>query len=397
MTIHDPYRDWLRQLLAAEIGHRQADQMIQAAVVGRGYPAMQAFGPREVVAVLQDMYAVLRSQMGDARADKWVEAATQELATFMQQVPAPQPAQDARPQAPEPVRAPVHWGRRAHDMPLLLARVHHETAQRSLDAIRVTPELSGLERAAEWDLQATQAELRRWEAEDRLSTLRSEHSRSEMAEQVRSARAQEHLLNLTVRELEEDLKGVRAPLLVDQPGQPIHPIKMQLSHNRLMLAQTRAFLEVFSPLADDHGADEPPIIPAFDASTRHLRLSVQLHPNVLRARHALNYAQWQAGEQVHGDPRVRDAEAQLLRAESEAQGFIQGTLDTARHHQQQLVQLQERAAELERKLAQFRASAAEPVSVARVQFDAQQVRGGIRLHSNRLQEALSMLDALGSE
>ena len=100
----------------------------------------------------------------------------------MQTVPAPvtqeQPAQ--------PVRAPAKWGRRAHDLPLLLARVHNETAQRSLDAIRVTPELSGLERAAEWDVQATHAELRRWEAEDRLSSMRAEHSQSETAEQVRN-------------------------------------------------------------------------------------------------------------------------------------------------------------------------------------------------------------------
>ncbi|ULH15910.1 hypothetical protein MF271_04580 [Deinococcus sp. KNUC1210] len=101
--------------------------------------------------------------------------------------------------------------------------MHFETAQRSLDAVRVTPELSGLERAAEWDIQAAQAELRRWEAEDRLSSLRAEHARAEMAEQVRSARAQEQLLDLTVRELEDDLKNVRAPLLGDVPGGSVHP------------------------------------------------------------------------------------------------------------------------------------------------------------------------------
>ncbi|ULH15909.1 hypothetical protein MF271_04575 [Deinococcus sp. KNUC1210] len=87
--MNDPVRDWLRQLLAAELGHRQGDQMLQAAIVGRGWPAMQPFGPREVVAVLQDMYAALRPRLGEARADKWVESATQAFAEFMQSGTAP--------------------------------------------------------------------------------------------------------------------------------------------------------------------------------------------------------------------------------------------------------------------------------------------------------------------
>ena len=388
--MNDPYRDWLRQALAAELGHRRAEQLIQGAVIGRKLPAMQPFGPREVVAVLQDMYLVLQDEMGVARADRWVETATQELSVFMQSVPA-----SSAPAAPvRPVRAPKHWGRRAHDVPVVLARVDHEAAQRSLDAIRVTPELRGLERAAAWDLQASVAELRRWEAEDRLSSLRAEHARSEMAEQVRSARAQEQLLDLTVRELEEDVKAVRAPV---RDGEPLHPLRTQLSHNRLMLTQTRAFLDVFAPLTDEHAADEPPEIPAFDLTARRLDISVQLHPNVLRARHALNYAGWQAGDQVYGNPQVREAEANLTRAEAEAQQFIQATLESARDHQTQLLQLQAQAAELDRREAQLMKAAADPLSLARVQFEAQQVRGGMRRHSNRLQEAIGLLDALGSE
>ncbi|GGQ92598.1 hypothetical protein [Deinococcus ruber] len=392
--MNDPVRDWLRQLLASELGHRQGDQMIQAAIVGRGWPAMQPFGPREVVAVLQDMYAALRPQLGEARADKWVESATQAFADFMQSGPATAPTPEGSTQ--EPVRPAVPWGRRAHDLPLLLARVHFETAQRSLDAVRVTPELSGLERAAGWDLQAAQAELRRWEAEDRLSNLRAEHARVEMAEQVRSARAQEQLLDLTVRELEDDLKTVRAPLLGDVPGGSIHPLRMQLSHNRLMLTQTRSFLEVFAPLVDEHGADAMPEIPAFDLSARLQAVNVQRHPNVLRARHALNYAEWQAGAQGQADPRMREAQAGLARAEAEAQQVVQDTLNTARQHYDLFRELQGRFTDLERRVNQLRQFAADPLTYARAQFEAQQVRGALRLHSHRLVEALGLLDALGS-
>ncbi|WP_425147370.1 hypothetical protein [Deinococcus sp.] len=391
--MNDPYRDWLRQLLAAEMGHRKADAMIQGAVVGRGWPAMQPFGPREVVAVLQDMYAALTDELGDARADKWIEAATQNLAVLMQTTPAPAEASGPSDRAPQPVRAQVQH-RRAHDLPLLLARVHHETAQRSLDAIRVTPELSGLERAAEWDLQATRAELRRWEAEESLANLRAEHARSEMAEQVRSARAQEKLLDLTVRELEGELKNIREPVYSGVPGQPIHPVRTQLSHNRLMLSQTRAFLEVFTPLADEAGADEPPQIPALDLESRRLSISVQQHPNVLRARHALNYAQWQAGEQVYGDPRVREAQEHLARAEAEAAHFIQETLGSAKSHHDQLGALLPRVGELEQQRRQL-GNAADARSQARADFEGQQLRAAIRLHSNRLQESLGLLEALG--
>ena len=117
----DPYRDWLRQTLTPEMGERRADQLVQAAVIRRNWPAMQRFGPREVVAVLQDMYGHMREDLGDARADKWLESATQSLSLFMQTAPAP-----VKPEPIEPVRAPVRWGRRAHDLPLLLARVHNE-------------------------------------------------------------------------------------------------------------------------------------------------------------------------------------------------------------------------------------------------------------------------------
>ncbi|WP_424949280.1 hypothetical protein [Deinococcus sp.] len=410
----DPYRDWLRQTLSPEMGLRRADQLVLSAVTRRGWPAMQPFGPREVVAVLQDVYASLREELGDARADKWIESATQSLSVFMQTAPAPAPTKTER---QEPVRAPVKWGRRAHDLPLLLARVHNETAQRSLDAIRVTPELNGLERAAEWDVQATHAELRRWEAEDRLSSMRAEHARAEMAEQVRSARAQERLLDLTVRELEGEARFSDAaarrgtqphsrvagdssgPLAEDGgtlrgPGTTA-PVQTQLAHNRLMLTQTRAFLEVFSPLADEQAADIAPLVPEIDLEAQRLSISVQLHPNVLRARHTLNYAEWQAGDSASTDPRVREAQQALAQVETEAAHLLQDTLNTARQHQMQFSQLRIRSQELERRVSQLSASGGDPLSLARVQFEAQQLRAAIRVHADRLLEALGLLDALG--
>lgn len=399
---HDPYRDWLRQTLSPEMGLRRADQIVQAAVTRRGWPAMQPFGPREVVAVLQDVYASLRDELGDARADKWIETATQSLSVFMQSAPAP-----VRPEVAEPVQAPVKWGRRALDLPLLLARVHSETAQRSLDAIRSTPELGGLARAAEWDVQATHAELRRWEAEDRLSSMRAEHARTEMAEQVRSARAQERLLDLTVRELEGEARfnehaqrrGTQpAGQIPSAPGDTspgIASLQTQLAHNRLMLDQTRAFLGVFAPLADEQVADVAPLVPEIDLEAQRLNISVQLHPNVLRARHTLNYAEWQAGASASTDPRVREAQQALAQVESEAAHLLQDTLNTARQHQTQFSQLRARSQELERRVAQLSGTGGDPLSLARVQFEAQQLRAAIRVHADRLLEALGLLDALG--
>ncbi len=391
----DPYRDWLRQTLTPEMGQQRADQLVQAAVTRRGWPAMQPFGPREVVAVLQDMYASLRTELGDARADKWLESATQSLSVFMQTAPAP-----VRTEAPVPVKPPIKWGRRAHDLPLLLARVHSETAQRSLDAIRVSPELSGLERAAEWDVQATHAELRRWEAEDRLSSMRGGHARAEMAEQVRSARAQERLLDLTVRELESEsafnqAAQKRGTQPRSGPAGERASVQAQLAHNRLMLTQTRAFLEVFAPLADEQAADTAPLVPEIDLEAQRLSISVQLHPNVLRARHTLNYAEWQAGPDASTDPRVREAQQALAQVEQEAAHLLQDTLNTARLHQMQFSQLRTRSAELERRVSQLSLAGGDPLSLARVQFEAQQLRAAIRVHADRLLEALGLLDALG--
>ncbi|MGY2892271.1 hypothetical protein [Deinococcus sp. UYEF24] len=409
--MNDPYRDWLRKTLSPEMGLQKADQLVLGAVTRRGWPTMQAFGPREVVAVLQDVYASLREDMGDARADKWIEAATQSLSVFMQSVPAPVTQEPV-----QPVRAPAKWGRRAHDLPLLLARVHNETAQRSLDAIRVTPELSGLERAAEWDVQATHAELRRWEAEDKLSTMRADHSQSETAEQVRSARVQERLLDLTVRELEAEIRASAASkgaasgwkTQSGAPSQKDASLQTQLAHNRLMLSQTRAFLEVFAPLADEQGADTPAEMPDTDLEAQRLSVNVQLHPNVLRARHLLNYAEWQhrmadpqatgsgssgpAETEVH--PRILEARQVLAHAEAEAAQLLQSTLDTARQHQEQWLTLQARLLDAERRVTRLSKIGGDLLSLARVQFEAQQIRAAMRINANRLTEALGLLNAL---
>lgn len=67
---HDPYRDWLRQRLGQELGVREAEQFIQGAVQRRGWAAMRALGPRDVVAVLQDVYKDMAENVGEGRADK---------------------------------------------------------------------------------------------------------------------------------------------------------------------------------------------------------------------------------------------------------------------------------------------------------------------------------------
>ena len=371
----DPYRQWLRLQLAAELGVREAERAIEGAVVRRGWPALRPLGSREVVAVLQDVYTNFRQQLGEARADRWLESTTQLLAEFAQNTPSPAPASTG---IIAPAPGPVRWGRRAHDLPLLLARAHTEIAARSLEGIRANPDLRNLERAAEWDVQATQAEVRRWETEELLGNLRAEHARLEVADQVRSARAQLEVLRLTVAELESEA-----------PGQAVSP---QLAHNKLMLSQTGAFLDAFAPLIDEAVADEEPETPQINLDATRFALAVPMHPNVLRARHQLNYAEWQSGGV--GDARVQQARAALSQAEQEAAAQLDSTLGAARAHQAAFAQLRTRLEGMAARQAQLRRAGADPLSQARLAFDGQQARAAARVQAHRLKEALRLLSAL---
>ncbi|GGK87550.1 hypothetical protein [Deinococcus radiotolerans] len=378
---HDPYRDWLRAKLTAELGGRDAEQVIQSAVQRRGWTSMRALGPRDVVAVLQDVFTQLRADYGDARAERWLETTTLDLARFAESVPVPaQPTEG--PIAPAP--SPVRWGRRAHDLPLLLARSHAEIAGRSLGAIRANPDLRALERAAEWDLQATQAEVRRWEAEEMLSRLRADHARIEVADQVAAAAAQAELMDLNVRELEDALRG----------GQGVGP---RLAHTRLMAAQTHAFLDAFTPLIDLADADTPLKTPEVDLSHARFTLGVPLHPNVLRARQALNYAQWQAGDAADGAQAVLQAQHALHLAQEDAAVQLDSTLQAARTHQSTLRELSVQLEQLERRAHQLRQLGGDPLSLARVRLEWRQTRSAARVQAHRLEEAMKLLDALVSD
>ena len=380
----DPYRDWLKSRLGREFGVREAEQFIQAAVQRRGWQAVRVLGPRDVVAVLQDVYQKMRDENGENRADRWLQEASTDLARLAETVPVPvTPAEDV---LQKPAPRPVAWGRRAHDLPLMLARVHHEIATRSLASIRTDAELSQLERlrrAAEWDVQATQAEVRRWETEDMLAQLRSQHARVEVTDQVASARAQVELLELTVRELAA-LTGERSA-----------PAK--LAHNRLMLTQTRSFLDAFAPLVDEREADQP--LTRLDIDLRHARysLGVPLHPNVLRARYGLNYALWQAGELGERALPVQEAQRVLAQAEQEAAAQLRSTIEAARSHQTALAQLAAHVEELEERALKLSRLGGEALSLARVRLEWRQARAAARIQANRLEEAVQLLEALVSD
>ena len=377
----DPYRDWLKSRLGREFGVREAEQFIQAAVQRRGWTALRALGPRDVVAVLQDMYALMRGTVGDTRADQWLQATTVDLAAFAQAVPMPTPHEHGEvPSTPKPVR----WGRRAHDLPLLLARSHAEIAGRSLNAIRTNPDLRSLERAAEWDVQATQAEVRRWQTEDMLSKLRADHARVEVADQVASARAQAELLRLTVAEL-------HAMPRTDQAS------AAQLAHTQLMLTQTTAFLDVFGPLVTEQEADAPLTMLQMDLQNAHYSLGIPLHPNVLRARHGLNFALWQAADQGDAAPAVQDARRVLQQAEQEAGAQLKATLDAARGHQASLAGLARHVEELEARALKFQGLGGDPLSLARLRLEWRQARAAARIQSHRMEEAVRLLEALISD
>ena len=381
----DPYRDWLRQRLGQELGVREAEQFIQGAVQRRGWPAIRALGPRDVVAVLQDVYSNMVATVGEGRADKWLQDTSLDLAQLAESVPMPveTPEVSQTTPLPKPAPLPVAWGRRAHDLPLMLARVHAEIATRSLGAIRANPTLARLERAAEWDVQATQAEVRRWQTEDMLTKLRADHARIEVADQVASARAQAEVLALTVKEIESLPEGSR--------GNPA-----QLAHTQLMLTQTQAFLDAFGPLVTLEEADTPLTMLQMDLQNAHFSLGVPLHPNVLRARHGLNFALWQAGEQGDHAPAVQDARRVLASAETEAAVQLKSTIDAARAHQAALTQLARHVEELEARALKLSGIGGDPLSLARVRLEWRQARAAARIQANRMEEAVRLLEALVS-
>ncbi|MFB9992340.1 hypothetical protein ACFFLM_10230 [Deinococcus oregonensis] len=376
----DPYREWLRQRLGQEMGVREAEMTIQGAVQRRGWTAVRTLGPRDVVAVLQDVYLVMRDQVGEGRADKWLEVASTDLAHLAETVPVPTITPSYIESAPRALR----WGRRAHDLALLLARSHAEIAMRSLGAIRSNPDLSALETAAEWDVQATQAEVRRWETEDMLTNLRADHARIEVADQVAASRAQAELLFLRVSELEAG-KG-------REQASPA-----QLAHSRLMLTQTTSFLDAFAPLVAEEDADTPLTMLDMNLGNVRFSLGVPLHPNVLRARHTLNYAQWQAGEQAEHAAAVTEARRHLAQAEAEAGAQLHTTLEAARTHQADLRKLAQTVESLEARAVHLNAHGGDPLSLARVRFEWRQARAAARIQSHRMEEAVRLLEALVSE
>lgn len=377
---NDPYREWLRQRLGQEMGVREAEMTIQGAVQRRGWTAVRTLGPRDVVAVLQDVYKVMRDQVGEGRADKWLEVASTDLAHLAETVPVP----TITPAFTESTPRALRWGRRAHDLALLLARSHAEIAMRSLGAIRSNPDLSALETAAEWDVQATQAEVRRWETEDMLTNLRADHARIEVADQVAASRAQAELLFLRVAELEGGRGAGQA-----SPA--------QLAHSRLMLTQTTSFLDAFAPLVAEEDADTPLTMLDMNLENARFSLGVPLHPNVLRARHTLNYALWQAGEQASYAPAVAEARRTLAQAEAEAGAQLHATLDAARQHQSSLRHFAHNVEELEARAVKLSQSGGDPQSLALVRFEWRQARAAARIHSHRMEEAVRLLEALVSE
>ncbi|MDV6373460.1 hypothetical protein [Deinococcus arenicola] len=380
---HDPYRDWLRTRLGKELGLPNAELAIQGAVLRRGWPALQALGPRDVVAVLQDVYSTLRQTIGDARADAWLQSTTVDLAAYAQTVPVPaQPTPG--PIAPSP--APLRWGRRAYDLPLLLARAQSEIAGRSLAGIRANPELLGLAQTAQWDLQAAQAEVRRWETEAMLSSLRADHSRIEVADAVVSAAAQAEWLRLSVREF--------------QIGQARSPgASAQLAHIQLILTQLDAFLEVFPPLINLADADLPLASPGARLEGDLFELEVPLNPAVLRARHTLLVTQWQAEAEPNAvaavaQAQVVQAQHALAQAEAEARSQLEATLNTARACHAQFVPLYQHTQALEERMRMLGQLGGDPMGLARTRLEWRQGRAAARIQGHLLEQSMRLLEAL---
>ncbi len=376
----DPYREWLRTRLSRELGLHGAEVAIQGAVQRRGWPALRTLGPRDVVAVLQDVYSGLRQTIGDTRADIWLQGTTVDLADYAQTVPVPaQPTPG--PLAPEPTPAPLRWGRRAHDLPLLLARANAEIAGRSLAAVRADATLLGLADTAEWDVQAALAEVRRWETEEMLSSLRADQSRVEVADAVAAAAAQAEWLRMHVRELQAE----------EQAG---HTVGVQLAHARLTLTQLDAFLEAFLPLIDSDDADLPLSSPQARLDREFFSLEVPLNPAVLRARHALKLAQWRAEAEPGAAPGVLQAQQALVAAEGEARAQLEATLQAARTAQAKFAPLWQQVGALEERLKVLGQRGGDPLSRARARLEWRQARAAARVQAHLLEQATRLLEAL---
>ncbi|UQN06022.1 hypothetical protein [Deinococcus sp. QL22] len=171
----------------------------------------------------------------------------------------------------------------------------------------------------------------------------------------------------------------------------------QLAHSRLMLIQTTSFLDAFAPLVAEEDADTPLTMLDMNLDNARFSLGVPLHPNVLRARHTLNYAQWQAGEQANQAPAVADARRILAQAEAEAGAQLHATLDAARTHQTALRQLAQTVEALETRAVHLKSNGGDPLSLARVRFEWRQARASARIQSHRMEEAIRLLEALVSE
>ncbi|CAM3409882.1 hypothetical protein DESA109040_11500 [Deinococcus saxicola] len=178
-------------------------------------------------------------------------------------------------------------------------------------------------------MQATLAGVRRWETEKMLGNLRADHSRTEVADAVAAAAAQAEWLRLNVRELQTELTG----------GQNV---MAQLAHARPTLTQLDAFLQAFTPQIDAGDADLP-LLPC-EARLDHdfFSLEVPLDPEVLRARHALKLAQWQA----ETEPGTGSATAQA-----------------------RFVPLRQQVGALEERLRVLGQRGGDPLSLARVQLE----------------------------
>ena len=171
----------------------------------------------------------------------------------------------------------------------------------------------------------------------------------------------------------------------------------KLAHNRLMLTQTRSFLDAFAPLVNEEEADLP--LTMLEIDLRHARysLGVPLHPNVLRARYGLNYALWQAGELGERALPVQEAQRALAQAEHEAATQLRNTIDAARTHQSTLKQLATHVEELEQRALKLSKVGGDPISLARLRLEWRQARAAARVQANRLEEAVQLLEALVSD
>lgn len=296
---------WLTHQLEYLLPPAQAERLSAHSLAQLGYSAEDV----QAAELIQLLGLTLRSLKGSLPAPKLEEWTQHLLAELAQQV-------DGKMHPPKPKRS-------VEQQALDIARAHLDLAERNYAAMQLQPALQDLEQTAFWEMQASRAEVRRWETALYMNDLRVTHAEQELADQVATVREQQRLYELHIAELEA-------------LPEPTETQLQHLDHARLMANQAQHFLKRFTPLvvAD---ADAPLYLPEVPAEAITPE-SIERHPEVMRRQFDYQLAQWQTQHSLaSADVQRLGHELELAKEAAERQLRVLVSQQTEREQLTQLL------------------------------------------------------------